>query len=133
MKVFIVACAIIFILIFISLAFVVDGRSVAGQYKSTEEWMQYLNAASIVYPYETKDKALNLQYGDYLNTEFILISSEDNGVDTIEYWTILQHYKNGTDYWQGRIAFSSEYTRDSVPYKAIKSLRSDGQYFKVNT
>lgn len=133
MRVFVITCAVIFILVFIGLAALFMGSSsTIGEYKSTEEWMQYVSKGSVVYPYEMNHEALSTQYGSYKSTEYIFISDESDDLNTTEYWDIFIHYENGTDYWKGKIVFSSEYSRDAVPFKAIKSLRSNGQYFKYN-
>lgn len=123
MRVFIISCAVLFILVFIAAAIGFSSTAFGdNSAMSSKDWISWISRNT------SSDKWVKIYGTYYTRTITLLETSQEAGYIT-EYWQVTVKYESGYDIWKAKIIYDSEYQDKSIPKKAIKTLRSDAQYF----
>jgi len=124
MRVFVISCAVIFVLITLGLGLSIalaPTASAGNNTMSTYEWIRYLDIS-----YSLARKGEIIKAVDYTFIEAI-----DDGKYKTEIWKGVVRTSNINEYWTMKISFKIEYDRDNVPRHAIVSLRGDANNHKI--
>lgn len=119
MRIFIIACAVIFTLMFITLAFCVAGGNTTpqGTVMSSEDWIKWFMGKS------------NANGSTVLATSFQYKTSEQTENYNYEIWIATFKHAHGYENWVVRIGWKKGFDREELPWRSLVVLRGDAEPF----
>ena len=112
----IIAVLFIFIVVGLALSIALVGPESQNTTRSADEWAVYITSFPTCDGVRPSDRVFTYEG-----------SIEENGVIT-ETWRVDFAYARtgATSVWQTTVSYDAAYSRDAIPRRAIKILRSDG-------